>query len=116
MYRKLLRMIILAWNIHVVCTHNPKAFHVIHSCYLATVRHRPSLEFDERSVRHHITNFYKQNKWKPGASDVYVYCMYVLAIEIKHGVQYIDIFTYLPYGSKFSWSKNFVKTPNLCKS
>ena len=24
--------------------------------------------------------------------------------------------TYIPYGSKFSWSKNFVKTPNLLKS
>ena len=83
MYRKVLRMITSVWNSHVVCTDN---YFVINYCiatilvYTATVRHRPSLEFDERSVRHHITNFYKQNKWKPGVSKRYACmcnCMYV---------------------------------------
>jgi len=51
---------------------------------IGTVRQRPSLEFDERSVRHDITNYYKQNKWKPGmyvhvnvCAQLYIICIYV---------------------------------------
>ena len=41
--------------------------------HAAVVRQRPSLEFDERLARHHITNYYKQNKWKPGMAT----CMHI---------------------------------------
>lgn len=54
--------------------------------YVATVRQKPSLEFDERSVRHHITDYYKQNKWKPGTyvHVVNIHTLYIFYIYVYH--------------------------------